>query len=84
MTNATYDFDSTARANVLAADVEGLTAAIDAANLTVAEAAVLPALIAGCKGRGIRPLSVLLGAYDQPNSTQAYSPALAVSRGATI
>lgn len=87
MTNSTYDMSAETEAAVTAADTAGLTDEFTKGNLTAAETAVIGDLISACKGRGIRPLALLLAVYKAPanfSGIGAYGPALAAARGATL
>ena len=72
--NTSTDLDATARANVVAANTDGVTAARGGTTaIQASETAIINALFAACRGRGIaNPVAILLAEYDKAQGSQFF------------
>jgi len=83
--NATYDLDSTARANVKAYSAAGIAAAgASRASATADEISIFPTVVAALRGRGIEdPLGILVAEYYRASGSSFYNHETATALGAT-
>lgn len=83
--NATTDLDANARAAVLAANINGVEAArAGTAAIHASETAIVNALFAACRGRGIaNPVALLLAEYDKAQGSRAFDLTAALACAAT-